>query len=239
MEKIKLLLVEDNKDLVYMVENSLKITGRYDICSANNGMDGLDLYKSYDPDIIVADISMPYMDGKEMIRTIREIDTKTPVILITSYYKETIDFIDGMSAGANSYIHKPLSIEVLDSQICSLLKLVSHNSLSIIGSEECAIGTFAFCASGKYLSRNGKVTFLTKTETKILDLLIKWKGQLVKREDIIKAIGDSSYIISHQSLNVHVFNLRGKLKKDTTLNIIAITGKGYILKEGFVNKNDL
>ena len=179
MEKIKLLFVEDDKDLVYMISNSLDITGRYDICTAYNGKDGYDIYKSFEPDIIVSDIEMPIMDGKEMVRLIKEIDKSTPIIFLTAYSKPK-DFIEGLEVGAVGYLTKPLIAEVLDAQICSLLKWSSQSSLPVAGTDEYALGTFLFSVSGKYLSRNGKLSELTKIETKILNLFVNNKGVMVK-----------------------------------------------------------
>ena len=232
MEKIKLLFVEDSKDLVFMISNSLDITGRYDICTAYNGKDGFDLYKSFAPDIIVSDIDMPIMDGKEMVRLIKEIDTNTPIIFLTAFSTPK-DFIEGLEVGAVGYLTKPLIAEVLDAQICSLLKWGSQNLSPVAGTDECTIGTLVFSLSGKYLSRNGKLTDLTKIETKILNLLVKNKGLLVKREDFLNEIGSKSYFFSSQALNVHILSLRKKLEKNSTIKIITVRGEGYILQEGF------
>jgi len=225
-----LLFVEDDKDLVFMISNSLDLTGRYNICTAYNGMEGFDLYQSFTPDIIVSDIDMPIMSGKEMVGLIKQIDTVTPIIFLTAFSKPK-DFIEGLEVGAVGYLTKPIIAEVLDAQICSLLKWGSQNIMPIVGTDECPIGTLTFSFSRKYISRNGKFTELTKIEAKILNLFIKNKGLIVSREDFLKEIGGKNYFFSSQTLNVHILSLRKKLEKDSNIKIITIRGEGYLLKE--------
>ena len=232
MDKIKLLLVEDNNDLADAMKGSLEYRGDYDVCTAYDGKEGLDLYKSFNPDIIVADIEMPVMDGTEMVRRIREKDVHTPVIFLTGR-KAAKDCVNGLNIGADFYMRKPVSEVELDAQMRALLKRVSPKGLPVMENGECVIGMFGFSSPGKYLIRNGKLIELSKTEAKILDLLVSKKGQLVQRENIYTSLGKNDSFFSARVLDIQILNLRKKLAEDALVKIITVRGEGYILKDGF------
>ena len=120
---IKLLLVEDDASLCYMVKSSLEdLIGGYEVIIANNGKEGLDAWKEHQPDIIVTDIEMPVMDGREMVSRIREIDGDTP-LLFASGHVTPKDVIEGYQIGANNYIKKPFIAEEMDAHIRGLLSM--------------------------------------------------------------------------------------------------------------------
>ncbi|MDR0348130.1 MAG: response regulator [Tannerella sp.] len=125
MNKIKLLLVESDDHTVFLIKNSLKLIGPYEIHVAPNGKKGLEMYESLAPDIIVTAIDLPIVDGKEMVRIIREEDIHTFIIFTTSY-SEPKDFVEGLNSGADAYIRKPFIAEELDAQIRALLKRISY-----------------------------------------------------------------------------------------------------------------
>ena len=230
MEKIKLLLVDDNKDYAYVVERSLKVKGVYDICIAYNGKEGLELYRSFKPDIIVTDIEMPIMNGNKMVRIIRENDTSTPVFFLTSH-KEPEEHLAGMEAGADFYILKLISVDALDIQIRKYLERISNKPLPVKGIDECSIGSFGFSASNKYLLRNGKRTNLTFMEAKILNLLVAKKGGLVLKEEILNNFNDIQIMMSPRTLDVHMRNVRKKLIEDPSVKIVTSRKEGYILED--------
>ena len=233
MEKIKLLLVEDSESYAQMIKNSLEYLGIYIICTANNGKDGLDVYKTFNPDIIVVDLEMPIMDGKEMLRIIREKDVYTPVIFLSAHL-DAANCIDGLKMGANDYLRKPIIVPELDARIQTILKRFSIKGLPVMGNEECVIGSFGFSALGKYITRNGKLTELTKTEVRVLDILVSNKGQLVRRDDIYISLGKKNNEFSARVLDVQIVSIRKKLKGDDSVEIITIRGEGFILKDGYV-----
>ena len=227
MDKIKLLLVEDNEDYAFIIKNSMEQMGCYDIQVAYDGKEGLEMYKSFAPDFIVADIEMPVMDGKTMIRIIREHDVQTPVIFLTSHRDE---FAQGMMIGADAFLHKPVSIEGLDAQIHATLKRASNKPISS-GIDECTFGKLKFSPSNKYLSINGKRIDLTKIESTILWILVKSKGLLVTRKDILNSLDVFSQFASSRSLDVHISKIRKILSIDPSIKIITRRGNGYTLTD--------
>ena len=117
---IRLLLVEDDANLCYIIRGGLEdMIGGYEIMTADNGETGLRIWKETHPDVIVADIEMPVMDGYEMVRRIRETDDATP-ILFTSGRVSPKDVVKGYELGVNNYIKKPFLAEELNAHILAL-----------------------------------------------------------------------------------------------------------------------
>lgn len=120
---VKLLLVEDDPSLSYIVQGGLKdMIGGYEVVTAANGEEGLAQWREHHPDVIVSDIEMSVMDGYEMVKRIRETDGETPV-LFSSARISLKDVVKGYEVGANNYIKKPFLPEELDAHIQALLKL--------------------------------------------------------------------------------------------------------------------
>ena len=228
MDKIKLLFVEDDKDLVFIFKNSFEIIGDYEIKTASNGREGLDMYSLYHPDIIVADITMPIMNGKEMVLRIREKDVHTPVIFLTGL-DESKYAIAGLEAGADIYLRKHIIPQELDLQIRALLKRVSSKRLQLMGNDECSLGLFGFSAINHYLVRNGKRIELTVHEASILNQLVKNKGNTVSRDEFNKCLYKNDYQPA-RAIDVHIVSLRHKLADDPFIEIVSVRRKGYILK---------
>ena len=119
---IKLLLVEDDATLRYMIRNSLEVViGGYEMAEAANGAEGLELWKTFRPDIIVADVEMPVMDGYEMVAKIRETDRLQPIVF-ASGMEDPSHVMRGYEVGVNNYIKKPYLPEELDAHVRALLR---------------------------------------------------------------------------------------------------------------------
>lgn len=229
MDKIKLLLVDNDYAFAYNLKECLYLTEKYDIHLANNGKEGLDCYQSFNPDIIVTEIIMPIMNGKNMITRIKENNTKIPIIFTMSYHNPE-DFIEGLKSGATLCMHKPFLAKEIDAQICTILKLVSKKMLPIADNRSCLLGRFIFNTFDRYLLWEGQQTSLSPTETKILQLLLHNKGQMVHRNTIFDTLDKNNDIFSSRSLDVFICKLRKYLIEDSSINIITIRNEGFILK---------
>ena len=199
MDKIKLLFVTYDEDNAFIIKIVMEQINNYDIRIACNGKESIDIYKSFEPDIIVADTEMSIMDGKEMVRLIREIYRYVPVIYLNSHREYLVEV---MEADANVFLQKPITAKELDVQIRALLKYVSYKQLPVMGNDEYVIGTFGFNPSRKYLSKNGIYIELSNTEVSILDLLVRNKGLLVRREVILNYLDTTNQSFSSRSLDV-------------------------------------
>jgi Response regulators consisting of a CheY-like receiver domain and a winged-helix DNA-binding domain len=231
---IKLLLVEDDADLCYIVKSSLEyMIGGYEVITAANGEEGLDAYKLQCPDIIVADIEMPVMDGFDMVVRIRELDGDVPILFASGHISPK-DVISGYRIGANNYIKKPFVPEEMDAHIKAMLKTFEgkrmRNETNVF-----TIGGYQFDADRSILVNNdGEKRLLTTFECKILYLLAKNKGEVVKRETIeCQCWGEDKvhdFFVS-RSLDVFINKLRNYFKNDETIEIKTLRNVGLMLKE--------
>jgi CheY-like chemotaxis protein len=130
MEKIKLLMVDDDFDLLSVFKETLEIIGEeYDIMTACDGVEGLKAYEAFSPDVIVTDMEMPKMNGIEMTRKIREKNEKIPIIMLTGMKNQKIMEMS-FKSGVNSFTEKPISITKLDQMIKGMWNLVKANAMA-------------------------------------------------------------------------------------------------------------
>jgi len=229
----KILLVEDNANLCYIIRSGLEdMIGGYEVTTANNGEEGIKLYKEQSPDVILADIEMPIMNGFDMVAHIREID-KTIPILFTSGCISPKFVVTGYKLGANNYIKKPFIPEELDAHIKAVLKM-SEGIKMRNESDTLQIGPYKFDPKHGLLKSEEKTIHLTTRESQILELLAKDKGDIVKRDTIERICwgkekeGD---FFTSRSLDVFIAHLRTYFKDVTGININTIKGIGLSLTD--------
>lgn len=230
MKPIKLLFVEDDDALAFMVTGSLDLSGKYEIHRAANGAEGLTLYNNIHPDIIVADVEMPEMSGFEMVRKIRETDTFTPIIF-ASARKSPKDFIEGLHVGADNFIRKPYLPEELEVQMTALLRRINKEvTEEAISSYKHSFGNYRLDTQARTLEIKGGNSFLlTERETGILKILSDRKGEIVKRDEILTVFWGNSDFYTTRSLDVFIANIRKYLKEDGSVEIQTIRGEGFRL----------
>jgi DNA-binding response OmpR family regulator len=230
---IKLLLVEDDEALVYMIKSGLEdIVGGYEVETAINGMDGLKIWEEYNPDVIVSDVDMPVMNGIQMVKQIRETDGDT-LILFTSALTAPKNVKVGFEAGVNNYIKKPFVAEELDAHIKSMIKLKNGSKIRN-ESTFYKIGEDAFDVEHSVLrnEKTNKIITLTTRENKILQILIENKNNVVRREAILSrcwGIEGKDYFAS-RSLDVFITKLRKLLFTNSNVELKNIRGVGFILR---------
>ena len=230
---IKLLLVEDDANLNYIIQGGLEdMIGGYEVQTASNGEEGIHLWREWKPDVIVSDIEMPVMDGYEMVRRIRKVDGIIP-ILFTSGRVSPKDVVKGYELGVNNYIKKPFLAEELNAHITALLRL-TNGIRSCDVSSVYAIGYLYEFDAGQAILRqkNGEEKTLTEREAHLMRMLCEHKGEVVKREMILSQLWntDDDYFAS-RSLDVFVSRLRKLLSEDDSVQIKTVKGVGLVLKE--------
>jgi Response regulators consisting of a CheY-like receiver domain and a winged-helix DNA-binding domain len=230
METLKLLFVEDDESLAFIVTGSLGLMGDYEIHRAANGEEGLELYKQIRPDIVVADIEMPGMSGLEMVQEIRKTDAKT-LIVFASARKSPQEFIEGIHTGADYFIRKPYLPEELHIQLITLLKRInSNNAAAADHSSNLLLGNCLLDTHTRTLQIRGEnCVQLTEREMKILKFLFEKKGEVVKREDILSALWGNNDFYTTRSLDVFMASIRKHLKEDPSIKIQTIRGEGFQL----------
>lgn len=225
---IKLLLVEDDKNLSYMIKGSLEdMIGGYEVIAVLNGKDGLKVWKEFEPDIIVSDVDMPVMDGNEMVRVIRETDGDIPIVFATAKGSPK-DVTIGYHSGVNNYIKKPFLPEELDAHIQALLKL--KNGIKMRDENKIfKLGSYRFDAEHFLLHLDPQNWILTAREAKILQMLCENRGEIVKRDEILENIWGTSDFYTSRSLDVFIKKLRTYLSADSSVSIRTIRGIGLML----------
>ncbi len=231
--KTKILLVEDEATLAVIVRDTLKLQG-FEVITADNGEQGLQMFFRERPDVVVADVMMPNMDGFEMVRRIRNKDVSTPVLFLTAL-SETEDVVRGFEAGANDYLRKPFGMLELIVRIKALAGRV------FIPAEapqeepaEYVIGDYQLdTLKEQLIFANENITAtvipLSHRESEILRLLCSNKGEVVDNKDVLLRLwGDDSYF-NTRSLHVFITKLRRKLSRDPRVRIINVRGIGYKL----------
>lgn len=228
---IKLLLVEDDTNLSYIVQSGLQdIIGGYEVITAFNGKEGLEAWREHHPDIIISDIDMPVMDGFEMVRLIRETDGDTP-ILFASALTSPKDVRKGYDIGVNNYVKKPFIPDELDAHLHAILKM-KEGTKSRDESGICRFGKYTLDAKQGFLFNNesGNKTTLTVREAQVLQLLAQNKGEVVNRETILSNFwntGDDYF--ASRSLDVFITKLRKLFANDPQIDIVTKRGIGLSL----------
>lgn len=227
---IKLLLVEDDLNLSYMIKASLEdMIGGYEVITAHNGLEGIALWKKHKPDVIIADIEMPDMNGFEMVEKIRAVDGET-LILFASGRISSKDVTAGYKLGANNYVKKPFVPEELDAHIKGQIKL-KHELRSKNESKIQKIGIYSFdVINGTLKDAEGERIPLTPTEAKIVGLLIMNRGETIRREDILEQFWDveGKDFFASRRLDTFITILRKKLN-DPSVKIETVRGVGVRL----------
>lgn len=228
---IKLLVVEDDPTLSYIVKNELQeIIGGYEVTTATNGAEGLKAWETHHPDIIISDIDMPVMNGFQMVERIRETDGDTP-ILFTSALTSPKDVREGYKLGVNNYVKKPFVPDELDAHIHAILKMKAGTKLRN-ENEHYKLGRFTLDAKHATLHNDetGEKETLTVREAKILQLLCENMNETVERKAILSRFWNTEddYFAS-RSLDVFITKLRKLLKDEPRIELKNIRGVGYIM----------
>jgi DNA-binding response OmpR family regulator len=225
-EMHKILLVEDDPNLGFMVQEHLQLNG-YEVTLCVNGKDGLAAFEKGHFDLCLADIMMPQMDGFTFAGHIRRQDPDVPLIFLTAKSLKE-DKIEGFKIGCDDYITKPFSVEELLLRIQAVLRRAQGTNQDD-GRVEFEIGRFTFNSSKQILIGKNQTIKLTSRESELLRLLCLHLNRTLERNMALRQIwGDESYF-SGRSMDVFVSKLRKYLKDDPRVEIINVHGKGYKL----------
>lgn len=223
MNKIKVLLAEDETNLGMIVKESLE-TRNFDVFLAKNGEEAFEMYQKENLDILVLDVMMPKKDGFTLAKEIRQHNNSIPIIFLTAK-SQTKDVLDGFEHGGNDYIKKPFSMEELIVRIHSLL----NRNILKQNNEEIIIGSYLFNYTKQTLYFQDKSISLTHRESELLFNLWEKKNEILDRTFILKKLWGNDDFFNARSMDVFITKLRKKLKNDATIQIINSRGYGYKL----------
>ncbi|MEQ9404906.1 MAG: response regulator transcription factor [Cyclobacteriaceae bacterium] len=222
----KILLVEDDKSLGYILKEYLQMHD-FEVEWTKDGVEGADIYKIKKFDLCILDVMMPKKDGFTLAAEIKSINPEMPLIFLTAKSLK-VDKLKGFKMGCDDYIVKPVDEEELIARIRAVLK---RSSFSFSGESEFQIGVFRFDSNKQQLATAGSTQKLTKKESEILHLLCLSKGDLVETDQILKILWNGSNYFNRRSMDVFISKLRKYLSEDPSLKINNVHSKGYILEE--------
>ena len=224
MASRRILVVEDEAVLIRILGDALRGAG-YEVYTAVNGVEGLAEFQRVHPDLVVADIMMPDMDGMTMVREIRKTNRACEVLFLSAR-SSVEDVCEGFKSGGNDYLRKPFAISELLARVAALL---ARHPDEVEASGIVTIGEYRLDSSLWTLTHNGTTQRLTARESAVLAMLASNVGEIVPSERLLKEIwGDDSYY-NLRSLNVFISRLRGYLKDDSRVEIQSLRGVGYRL----------
>lgn len=205
-ENFKILLVDDEPDILEIISYTLKTDG-YLVFTAENGIKAIELAKKVKPQLIILDVMMPEMDGIEACEIIRnDSEIGNSLIVFLSARGEDYSQIAGFNAGADDYITKPIKPKVLKSKIKSLLRRLSQEERDLI-----KIGSLVIDRSGYKVSLNGKDISLPRKEFELLFLLCSKPEKVFKREFILESVWGKDVVVGDRTIDVHIRKLREKI----------------------------
>ncbi len=220
--KQKILIVDDEPDILELVEYNLKKEG-YQVYVASNGQDGISVARKVHPDLIILDIMMPKMDGIEACRLMRSIpEFKNTFMVFLTARSEEYSEIAGFNVGADDYIAKPIKPRALVSRINAILR--RNVSSDEISENKVEIGDLVIDSEAYLVFQNGNKVVLAKKEFELLYLLASKPGKVYTRESILKNIWEDSVVVTNRTIDVHIRKLREKLGENY---VSTVKGVGY------------
>jgi DNA-binding response OmpR family regulator len=225
---IKILLVEDDPSLGFVIQDTLSAAG-YMVHLSRDGKEGLKQFNSHPYDLCILDVMMPKKGGFELARDIRKINQQVPIVFLTAK-SMTQDKVEGFRSGGDDYITKPFSNEEFLLRLEAILRrnnLANGNGKT----EGFKIGSYTFNPENYELQAGDFLKVLTKKEAGILKILCEQKNQVIERELITNLVwGDDSYFVG-RSLDVFISKLRKYLQHDQGVSIKNVHGVGFKLEE--------
>lgn len=223
-KKPKVLLVEDETTLSMIIKDTLEDEG-FELTHVPDGIKGLNSFHAKKPDVIIADVMMPEMDGFEMVKKIRKIDRTTPILFLTA--RSTLDdLVNGFNLGANDYLKKPFKMLELVTRVKALVNRIMPVEIS---DEIFEIGDYQLNITTQNLRYEGQSQELSYLENEILKYLCSNQNKVVEIKDILCDLWNDDSYSNRSSLHVFIYKLRKKLAEDTRIKILNIRGIGYKL----------
>lgn len=216
-----ILLVDDDDDLRQTLVEQLSLYEEFSLLQESNATKGMNVAKSSQVDLLIMDVGLPDMDGREAVKLLRKGGFKSPVIMLTGHDTDS-DTILGLEAGANDYVTKPFRFAVLLARIRAQLRQFEQSEDATFG-----VGPYLFKPSQKLLTtEDGKKIRLTEKESAIIRYLYRAGQKVVTRDILLEEVwGYNSGVTTH-TLETHVYRLRQKIERDPSNAEILVTENG-------------
>lgn len=221
---MKILVAEDEKELLASIGEGLELDGYY-VDLVDNGIQALEMAQLEQYDLILLDLNLPGIDGLDLLRTLRAEHSETKV-LILSARSSVSDRIVGLDAGADDYLIKPFAFGELEARIRTLLRReYTHGEASL------TLGELRFDTTARQVFVGDAQVNFTKKELAILEYLMRHAGAVVSSEELMTHAWDSNVDLFSNSVRVHIFSVRKKLREALRYDPISNkVGEGYCFK---------
>src|SRR6266702_1849371 len=222
---MRILIVEDDRKLAHQLRKGMDESG-HSTTLAFDGRDGLEAAQLSEFDVLVLDVMLPGLDGISIVRQLRQGRIGTPILLLTA--RDTPDDISkGLDAGADDYLTKPFSFQVLLARLRALARRRQVDPQTLL-----RIGDLSLDPATHEVRRSGALILLSRTEFVILELLIRNPGRVITRARLIEDVWGHERDVQSNTLDVFIRQLRGKIEPAGSAKLIhTIRGVGYSLRE--------
>ncbi len=217
----KILMVDDDGDFREALADQLVLTEEFDVFEADTGAGGLERAKEAIYDLVILDVGLPDMDGRELCRLMRKQNVKCPVIMLTGHDSDA-DTILGLDAGANDYVSKPFKFSVLLARIRAQLRQHEQSEDAVF-----QLGPYTFKPATKMLlTDDEKKIRLTEKETNILKFLYRATDGVVARDVLLHEVWGYNAGVTTHTLETHIYRLRQKIEPDPSNAQLLVTESG-------------
>ena len=218
----QVLIVDDDAPLLEMLSEQLQLHEEFITSTATNAAKALEVAKDDYFDVIILDVGLPDMDGREVCRLMRRNGVKSPIIMLTGADTDS-DTILGLDAGANDYITKPFRLGVLLARLRAHIRQHERSEDAVF-----TIGPYSFQPGSKVLveAENGQKVRLTDKEAAILKYLYRAGDKVVGRDVLLDEVWGYNAGVTTHTLETHVYRLRQKIEKEPTTPRILLTDPG-------------
>ncbi|NLV22762.1 MAG: response regulator transcription factor [Syntrophomonadaceae bacterium] len=228
----KILIVDDEEALVRLISYNLAKEG-FTILTAEDGNEAWEMIKKEKLDLIVLDLMLPGKDGLEICREMRRDNLNTPIIMLTARDEE-IDKVLGLELGADDYLTKPFSVRELIARVKAVLRRNRMATRPNNEEKEIIVGDFTIKPEKYEIFQRGQLLDLTLKEYELLDVLLRNRQRVLKREYLLQLLWDYADGVNTRVLDVHISKLREKIERDPKEPeyIKTVRGLGYKFEEG-------
>lgn len=218
-----ILICEDDLDIVELLKLYLT-SNKFDVISASNGLEALEILKNNHVDLLISDIMMPNLNGYELIKKIRETNLNLPIIILSAKTMD-VDKVLGFDIGADAYITKPFNPLEVIANINAILRRTNLNNQT----KEIVIDNLVLNLEEYTLKKNNNLINLTTTEFKILSILMKNPNKIFTKSELYEYLNGSYYEFDDNVMMVHISNIRNKIEDNPKepKYIKTLRGVGY------------
>ncbi len=227
----KILVVDDEESLSRLISYNLEKEG-FSVITASDGIQGWEKIHEEKPDLIILDLMLPGKDGMEVCRELRKENIKTPIIMLTARDEE-IDKILGLEIGADDYVTKPFSVRELVARTKAQLRRRRDDQDESSPDMDLKVGSFTIKKDKYEIYFKDQLLDLTLKEYELLEILLKNRGRVLKRDYLLQVLWDYSDSVNTRVLDVHISKIRDKIESDTKnpRYIKTVRGLGYKFEE--------